>query len=183
MDNATATAYPLTGLPMRPTATGLLLTRDNVRAVVADLEADGWLVQPKLNGDRVLLVKRAGIVEAWNRHGTRYSFSVAAADWRGLPDDTLLDGEGWQGRFYPFEAIELAGEYLGRQCPAIRASVARELCRRLGNAFLFDRPAVAWLDNCRDNLPAWEGIVAKRGRYYPTGKPWQESADWLKLKW
>lgn len=169
---------------MRPTATGLSLTPDNVVAVVRDIEADGWIVQPKLNGDRVLLVKRDGIVTAWNRRGSRYSFNVnATADWRGLPDGTLLDGEGWQGRFHPFECVEIGAASLAAEPVNVRVEAAKELCRTLGNPWLFDRPTDAWLRLCRENLPAWEGIVAKCGRYATLRKPWWESETWLKMKW
>jgi len=67
----------------------------------------------------------------------------------------------------------------------VRATAAKELCRTLGNGWLFDRPADAWLVNCRENLPTWEGIVAKRtgAPYRPTVKPWQENGEWAKLKW
>jgi len=96
---------------MRPTATDTTLSPRNVLATVRRLEAAGYLIQPKLNGDRVLLVKRGWIVEAYNRRGSRYGFSVhAISDWRALPEGTLLDGEGWQGRFYPFEALEIGGD-------------------------------------------------------------------------
>lgn len=180
---ATAT-WPL--LPPRPTATDAQLTPANAVEIVRDLETLGWLIQPKLNGDRVLLRKVDGIVEAWNRLGNRYSFSVnATADWRGLPDGTLLDGESWQGRFYPFEALRVGGQDLTAACVSSRADAAKELCRTLGNCWLFDRPADDWLIRCRENLPTWEGIVAKRigSQWTPIKKAWHESPDWLKAKW
>ncbi|MBM3861244.1 MAG: hypothetical protein FJ395_16575, partial [Verrucomicrobia bacterium] len=59
----TASVHPLRGYPMRPAATMLTLTPANVIGIVTKLEADGWLVQPKLNGDRVLLAKRDGYIE------------------------------------------------------------------------------------------------------------------------
>ena len=181
---ATANAYPLDGLPMRPTM-GDRLTPRNVLRIVRELEPD-FLIQPKLNGDRVLLHKTASTITAWNRHGSRYSFNVnAAADWHGLPDDTLLDGEGWQGRFWPFEAVEIAGASLSAECVTVRATAAKDLCRTLGQAYLFYRPADAWLVLCRENLPAWEGIVAKRtGKpYTPITRPSHKSRQWLKVKW
>lgn len=155
------------------------LTKANAVKLVRGLLAD-YVVQPKLNGDRVLLVKRNGIVEAWNRHGSRYSFSVnAMADWGGLPDGTILDGEGWQGRFYPFEAV------IDDAPVEARVEAARRYCLELGNAFIFDTPTDAFLRNGADNLPQWEGVVAKkRGSIYRWNrKAHFESIDWLKLKW
>lgn len=181
----TANGYPLTGYPMRP-APGPTLTSSNVLRLVRQIEAAGWLVQPKVNGDRVLLAKLDGVVTAWNRIGSRYSFTVnAVADWTGLPDDSLLDGEGWQGRFYPFEALRIEGQDLTGSCVSIRAARARELCQTTGNKFLFDRPADAWLKLCGENLPTWEGIVAKKlGEIYrPVRKAHFTSATTIKAKW
>ena len=63
--------WPL--LPMRPTH-GETLTPDNAVAVVRDAEAAGYLAQPKLGGDRVLLRVTAGGVDAFNRYGTPYGY-------------------------------------------------------------------------------------------------------------
>ena len=181
----TTAIYPLPGFPMRP-AMGLTLTAANVIRLVRKAERIGFMVQPKLNGDRVILRKIDGKVEAWNRRGSRYSFSVNAdANWQGLPDDTLLDGEGWQCKFYPFEALRIGGQDLTGACVTVRAAAAKDLCRKLGNGWLFDRPADAWLRLCRENLPTWEGIVAKKTGtpYTPTKKMFHDSDGWLKLKW
>lgn len=180
----TATDYPLAGFPMRPTP-GPLFTARNILRIVRDLAASGFLIQPKLNGDRVLLRKTAGQIEAYNRHGSRYGHNLDVTGWTELPDDTLLDGEAWQGRFWPFEALEIAGNSLAGECVSIRATAAKDFCRTLGHAYLFDRPADAWLRLCRENLPAFEGIVAKRigSPYKPIKKPFHKSAHWVKLKW
>ena len=52
--------YPLAGFPQRPADPLVQLTPANVLAIVNDLEADDHIIQPKLNGDRVLLQKLDG---------------------------------------------------------------------------------------------------------------------------
>jgi ATP-dependent DNA ligase len=154
------------------------LTPANVLAVVHAL-ADDYIIQPKLNGDRVILRKVNGSIEVFNRHQGRYTFNVnAVLDWAALPECTVLDGEGYAGKFYPFEAV--------MDAPVeARIAEARRLCLLTGNAFIFDAPTDAWLLRCQDNLPQWEGIVAKqRGtRYEWLHKPNHTSWQWLKCKW
>jgi ATP-dependent DNA ligase len=182
---ATVSSYPLPGYPMRPMP-GQTLTPANAVKLVRQLEDAGFLAQPKLNGDRVLLRKCDGYVEAWNRHGIRYSFTVnAVADWQGLTDDSLLDGEGWQGRFWPFECLQIGGQDLTGSCVTVRAAAAKSLCRQLGHKFLFDRPADDWLGLCRENLPHFEGVVCKKldQPYRPLKKAWHTSDTVFKLKW
>lgn len=166
-----------TQFPMRPQLFAKL-TRANVLAVVHDL-AQTHIIQPKLNGDRVVLRKIDGRLVAESRFGKPYSFSVhAATDWAGLPDGTVLDGEGWQGHFWPFEAVIDA-------TVEERVAEAKRLCAVHRRPFIFDAPTDAWLLNASDNLPQWEGIVAKeRGTAYEwLGKPARESWQWLKAKW
>ncbi len=163
--------------PMRPVMDEAL-TPQNVLAVVHELSRTHE-IQPKLNGDRVILRKVNGAIECFNRHQSRYSFNVnAVTDWAGLPDGTVLDGEGYAGKFYPFEAV----------CEGPveeRIAAAKRFCRQLGNAYIFDTPSDAWLLRCRDNLPQWEGIVAKaKGSEYEwLNKPSHTSWQWFKCKW
>jgi ATP-dependent DNA ligase len=154
------------------------LTPQNVLSVVRELSA-GYVLQPKLNGDRVILRKVNGAIECFNRHQSRYSFNVnAVLDWAGLPDGTVLDGEGYHGKFYPFEVVNDAPV-------EERVASAKRICLSLGNAYIFDAPTDAWLLRCADNLPQWEGIVAKqRGTKYEwLTKPHHTSWQWLKCKW
>jgi ATP-dependent DNA ligase len=169
---------------MRPEFYGKL-TRRNVLSVVAEL-AKTHLIQPKLNGDRVLLHKLDGYLSAFNRTGTRYGFSIQAISaWQSLPDGTLLDGEGWGGRFYPFDVLTLAGQDLTRTAIESRTDSAKRLCLSTGNPWLWEEPTAAFLLRGLDNLPQWEGIVAKeRGSIYePITRPQNESWQWLKCKW
>lgn len=164
--------------PMRPVLSEPLTT-ENVLAVVHDLAAN-YIIAPKLNGDRVILRKTNGVIEVFNRHQSRYSFNVnAVIDWQDVPDNTTLDGEGYRGKFYPFEAI------MDNAPVEDRVAEAKRLCRLTGNAFIFDHPTDAWLIRCSANLPQWEGIVAKqRGTKYEwLTKPHHTSFQWLKLKW
>lgn len=155
------------------------LTAENVLAVVR-ASSRQFVIQPKLNGDRVILRKVNGALECWNRHQSRYSFNVnALLDWADLPEGTTLDGEGYRGHFYPFEAV-IDGATVEE-----RVAEAKRLCRVTGNAWIFETPTEAWLQNLRGNLPQWEGIVLKeRGSVYRwCSKPNHVSFGWFKCKW
>ena len=182
---ATNAGLPWPLLPMRPTH-GETLTPDNAVAVVRDAEAAGYLAQPKLGGDRVLLRVAAGGVEVFNRFGTPYGFGCHAGDWAGAPLGTILDAEAYAGHAYAFECLQLGGEGLAGQCVSVRAAVARDLTATLGRLpWLWDIPGDDWLRETSAHFPRWEGVVVKRrGQpYQPLTKAHWQSWDWLKLKW
>ena len=172
--------------PMRPRL-GESITQANVRLALRRAKADGYLVQPKLNGDRVLVaVLEDHRVLAVTRHNSPYSFKVMNLElFAGLPAMTVLDGEVYRRQFYPFEAVAVAGESLVDSGPEERAPRARELCHRLGVAWQFDAPTARFMENRRGNLPVWEGVVLKKlgSRYLPLGSEAQESATWVKRRW
>lgn len=183
--NARKIALPWPFLPMRPEH-GETLTPDNAVAIVRHTEAAGYLAQPKLGGDRVLLRVTAGGVEVFNRYGTPYGFNCRADDWRGAPCGTILDAEAYGGHAYAFECVALGKTSLAGQCVSVRAAVACDLTATLGRLpWLWGRPSNQWLQRCADNLPRWEGVVLKRlgTPYVPLTKPHLTSWAWLKLKW
>lgn len=176
--------------PTRP-STGSRLTSDNVLVVVNDYRARGYIIQPKLNGDRGILVQAPGGVELWNREGTIYrAGEVNLGRWECLSPDTVLDGEIWQGEFYPFEAIVVSAGSLVHDRTAERIGWAIGQSARAGQDWLFETPTNEWLINeiTLDADPLtrqWEGVVAKiDGAHYRTmSHPEQEAGTWVRLKW
>jgi hypothetical protein len=160
-------------IPMRPTATGVKPTVARVR----ELRECGWIVQRKLNGDRVILDCRGdGMPVAWNRYGTEYGHKVATTKWQGC--GYLLDGEVIGGEFIPFDIVDY-------DMPLVaRTSLVNALCDRLGVEWIWEADDQYIRDGAA-NGTRWEGVVAKvaTSKYRPLGKPHQESAEWVKLKW
>ncbi len=147
--------------PMRPLTGPMLRTESDIAQVLANTDYH-W--QPKLNGDRVIFAKVGGKVYLCNRHNNWYSYAIQNQFvWEHAPDQTVLDGEVWNRKFYPFEALVVAGQSLLRDCVTVRAKAAKELSHELMEPFLFDSPTEEWL---RANLIAkpkeWEGLVGKR---------------------
>ncbi len=170
--------------PMRPISSPKL-TSANVLYEVSRMVAQGFLIQPKLNGDRGILEATQTGLKLWNRYGGVYSASsVNLADWSNLKPGTLLDGEIWRGEFYCFEEI-IDGDTTDR----IAAGRATTLL--LGNKkWLFNPPTTQWLlDQARSpeirTVRQWEGVVCKlhSAPYTPAHKPDQETPFWVKLKW
>jgi ATP-dependent DNA ligase len=122
----------------------------------------------------------------FSRHGGHYTaarLDVAAWDW--LPAGTILDGEGWQGRFYPFDVPDLANQATSAMPCRDRVKLAEELTLRAGLPWIFGTPTAAWLQAGAGNAPTWEGVVIKQpGHSYR----WEKSASgssttWYKMKW
>ena len=154
-------------------------------AVLALIER-GLVVQPKLNGDRVLLVKQGPVPVLFSRHGGHYTAArLDLGPWHWLPEGTILDGEGWQGSFYPFDVPDLANQATGAMPCRDRVKLAEELTLRAGLPWIFSTPTAAWLQAGAANAPTWEGVVIKQpGHSYR----WEKSASgqsttWTKRKW
>ena len=153
---------------------------------VLELIARGLVVQPKLNGDRVILVKDGPVPVLFSRHGGHYTAArLDLACWQWLPEGTILDGEGWRGAFYPFDVPKLAGEATGAMPCRQRVDLAERLTLRAGLPWIFVPPSADWLQAGRANAPIWEGVVVKQpGHSYR----WERSASgnsttWVKMKW
>lgn len=173
----------INGFPMRPTS-GQRLTAQNVHQLIAGYQARGYLVQPKLNGDRAVLVATHSGLQLWNRHGGPYQAAcVQLWQWNHLPIGTILDGEVYDLMFCPFEVLN-GGTAIAR------AAAAKQLCQQRGIAYLFDEPSRGWLLDqaaSTENIlrRQWEGVVCKHASstYRPLHAAHQESAEWIKLKW
>jgi ATP-dependent DNA ligase len=151
-----------------------------------ELIARGFVVQPKLNGDRVLLVKQGPVASLFSRHGGHYTAArLNLACWQWLPEGTILDGEGWQGSFYPFDVPALANDTTGAMPCSCRVDLVERLTHRAGLPWIFGTPSAEWLQAGAANAPTWEGVVVKQpGHSYR----WEKSASgqsttWTKWKW
>ena len=178
--------------PMRPT-TGTPLRRDRqFERFLQDLDDAEYVYQPKLNGDRVTLIIWEGEAFAQNRHGRWYSFRIENAnDFIDVGNTTVLDGEVYKKKFYPFEALVINGTSLIMSTTTERVEMAEQVCEMTGTEWLFGPPTEEWLRAVRqaefdsDETVKWEGVVRKsaNARYIPLGTDGQSSDDWYKLKW
>jgi len=184
--------------PMRPRI-GVKLTSDNVRAVIEEMSRD-YVLQPKMNGDRVTIATVNGVVHAFHRKLGRYTFKFNRAAWSMLPNCTCLDGEVKDGEFHPFELLALAGESWLSKPVETRIEGARMLCKERLRPYAFFSvlddgtswgPGVGseYLANHTNGTvkpstaPYWEGVVAKlKGSRYTIFGCEKDSPNWVKLK-
>ena len=171
--------------PMRPSVTGL---RPDC-AWLAENRGE-FIIQPKLNGDRVCLwVEANGGTYAQHRKGGAYSFRIRnAGAFTKLPAGTVLDGEVLGSNFYPFEVVQFGDLDLSGMGVEHRAKLAEMACHWCGVEWLFAEPTAAQLAQWEADWPATrrvEGVVIKRRgcRYLPHSRVFHESHDWFKLKW
>lgn len=171
--------------------------------------SDGWVLEPKWDGFRMVAAVDGGVARCWTRHGTRLTAGVSEIleDLATLPDDSIVDGElvalvaGQDGRpgqdftqlsaavfgrrptplcFVIFDAPRLRGEQLAAR-PWHERRAALE-------SAITPSPTVSLID-VFDASPAvhtellqlgFEGSVLKRrDSRYRAG---QRSQTWRKLK-
>lgn len=177
-------------IPMRPIE-GPKLTAGNILDIVAHYKEHGCICQPKLNGDRGLLQRTDAGIIIWNRYGEEYSFAVEKEPWMKLSPDTILDGEIYEGVFYPFECLSLGSSSILSEPAVFRTNTAEGLCaRKPVTLFCFNEPSEAWLklqvaERTNPRTRRWEGLVFKKADspYVPLKKPDHESPAWIKCKW
>jgi ATP-dependent DNA ligase len=172
--------------PMRPFRGRALLRPNNIREMCEEAAAGVWVMQPKLNGDRVGLACVDGKVYVQNRHGGCYRFKVHnAPDFLALPNRTCFDGEVFKGNFYPFELLACNGKSFLMAEAHERVRLAKDMTQILGHPWLFDPPSLAWIMRRSANLPMFEGVVLKRAhsRYVMLGSDTQSSTGWMKRLW
>jgi hypothetical protein len=165
--------------PMRPTPGAV--------ACEAQLEKDlanGWVIQQKLDGDRVILGVTADDLVFTNRHLDAYSFQIKNAQkFKGLAAGTCLDGECWKGNFYPFEALAIGRVSLLADPVERRIEAARNICQQNGIPWLFEPISAGWVKS-HLKVPELEGYVKKRaGSRYEILGTQQDSGLWSKCKW
>jgi ATP-dependent DNA ligase len=147
--------------------------------------AQGHTVQRKLNGDRAELVVLNGKATLFNRHGGQLSHPVSNAGQFLAYENTVLDGEVWQKKFYPFECLVFKGMSLMLEAPQSREACARQICTKLGLEWPFE-VTLEWLkaevNISHDASSRWEGVVikAKGSEYRVLGS---ENQEWSKWKW
>lgn len=173
--------------PMRPTMGRSLKTPKLVDDLYAEVqEPYDWVCQPKLAGKRACLAVLDKRVYVQSRHGTWLRQPVRnVADFLKLPNRTCLDGEVYEGVFYPFECLAVGG-HLFTYCTANEREVmAFQLMRLIKQPWIFNTPSKNWLMARRTNLPKFEGVVLKRSDspYTLLASPSQVSPTWFKRTW
>lgn len=185
-------AFTFPFFPMRPFTGARLFDEAAIDAALA-LQANGELIlQKKLNGDRGVLGVLDSTVYLANRHGSFYKMTCDnTADFSDLPSGTLIDGEIYKKKFYPFEAIQIGDNKLFMERDTqLRIDAAQRVCCDLGIDWLFDIPTKAWMLEQKAIADAggdivWEGVVGKapRCKYLPMASETSESANWRRMKW
>jgi ATP-dependent DNA ligase len=169
--------------PMRPKSGRQIISKTDIKDIFVRRKS-GWTVQLKINGDRAQVGVNENGIHVANRHGGWYGLSVDLTEWKSLPIGTLLDGEIFKKKFYPFEALAYAGQSLDRHTPADREAKAKELCEKAGVSWLYE-PTPGILAKMRENMPIIEGVVLKMANtpYIPLSTATRESDTWIKWKW
>jgi hypothetical protein len=173
--------------PMRPVETRHMLTHRDAEEVRRAMLEHEYLVQPKLNGDRACLAVVERRVWVQNRHGSWYGFQVSNANdyLRYLPDGTALDGEVYEGNFYPFELLALKEHSFLMASAAEREVMGFQMCKKAQQPWMFRQPSLKWLRELSAHLPRYEGVVMKEynSPYIKAGNANQENFHWMKRKW
>ena len=169
--------------PMRPKSGRQITTKTDIKDIFTRIKS-GWTVQLKINGDRAQVGVNENGVHVANRHGGWYGLSVDITEWQSLPPGTLLDGEIFKKKFYPFEVVSYDGLSLDRSTPANREAKARWLCEKHKVQWLYE-PTQVVLSKMRENMPVIEGVVLKMANtpYLPLSTATRESDSWIKWKW
>jgi len=173
--------------PMRPVKGRSLRTPRLVEELYIDIqEPEDWVIQPKLAGQRACLAVVDKRVYIQSRYGVWLRRSVKnASAFLKLPNRTCLDGEVYEGNFYPFECLAVGGNLFTFCTANEREVMAYQLMRLIKQPWIFNAPSKNWLLGRRANLPKFEGVVLKRmnSSYAILASPAQVSADWLKRTW
>lgn len=177
-------------LPMRAAVGRTLRTPKLVNALWKEMKEDTgwWLVQPKLNGDRVCLAVVDDRVYVQDELGQWYRRQVCNKEsFLKLPNRTCLDGHVWQGYFYVSDALAVAGKSFLPATAAEREVTAFQLVRLLNQPWMFERPDRRWLMRRWRNLPQYAGIIKKRAESVYTlgdaGAGDQTVKPWLQRHW
>lgn len=173
--------------PMRPIKGRALQRPSSIEQLWVEAVKDRlWVMQPKLNGDRVILAIVNGKIYPQNRYGRMYRNSIwNARDFLKLPDRTCFDGEVFKGNFYPFELLAANGKNLIHTEVHERVQWARDMVRQIGHPWLFEAPSIEWLMRRTKNAPNYEGVVIKRAGtpYVLLGGASQSTFHWMKRLW
>lgn len=173
--------------PMRPVKGRSLRTSRLIDEVYAQIqEPDDWVIQPKLNGQRACVAVVDKRVYIQSRHGAWLSRSVKNAPaFLKLPNRTCLDGEVYEGNFYPFECLAVSGNLFTFCTANEREVMAYQLMRLIKEPWMFNAPSRRWLADRSANMPKFEGIVMKRSdsSYTVLASPSQVSPTWFKRTW
>ena len=137
-----------------------------------------WCLQEKLDGRRVLILKRDAQIHGINRRGLEIGLpSPVLVNVHRLSGDFVLDGESIGDRFHAFDVLELAGEdlrpqSLSRRLVALMNLLASAQCPNLpmvGSAF---SPAEKGRKLTELKANRREGVVFKRlDAPYVPGRP------------
>lgn len=139
-----------------------------------------WYVEPKIDGDRCLVVHSDGGIQFFSRHARPLACMVKRDHFRLLPMDSILDGEYVRktGKLYIFDIPVYKG-VINKEKIEGRREMCRGIVPELGSVRLIQRiePGAGMLAKAKKD--GHEGVVLKRKHsHYPVG----ETREWLKCK-
>jgi ATP-dependent DNA ligase len=148
---------------------------------------NGDTVQRKLNGDRAVMVAQDSRISLFNRHGENFRHPVVNTSLFSQFGLTVLDGEVWRSKFWPFEAIVWKGQSLIERGPAEREAMAYHACGLVNLPWIYalDRNWLYGELRQEHSLSSqWEGVVIKQkdSPYRVLGTDTQDSETWTKWK-
>jgi len=172
--------------PMRPLRNGPIRNTAAVEQIFREIaEPQLWVVQPKLDGDRACVAVLKNKVYIQNRHGGWYGHNVKnLADFRKLPDGTVLDGEVSKGSFSIFDVLAVGGKPIMNDTAAERTILAMHLTKFLKHVWRFPTPTKEWLKKMAENI-GYDGVVLKRAASPYKIAPSANAIDtlWVKRTW
>lgn len=132
---------------------------------------DAYVVQPKYNGHRAILVRVGNDWMAYSRHKLPLPIGAHVFDAlraSGFPSGTVLDGEWCRslGHYAVFDCPYLEGEWLGRLGTMERIDRMRAVCDwpKTGVWWPWELPTLVGVLPSEARLPQWrdpEGLVVK----------------------
>lgn len=182
-DKITSARLSVPFYPMRPRHSANL-NRENLNSVFEDGNLNRYVIQGKLNGDRaVLAVDSQGEVHVTNRHGGFYKMTVSTSEFADLPEDTILDGEIYKKKFYPFDIVAYDGRKLLFTPAAERLRLLKNVCESHDIEYIFDVTLADLQERIDGDM--WEGVVLKEADspYIMLSSETQNSDTWTKRKW
>jgi ATP-dependent DNA ligase len=172
--------------PMRPLRGGVIRNSASAEQVFRESEQSHiWVIQPKLSGDRACVAVLKAKVYIQNRHGGWYGHPVRnLADFRKLPDGTVLDGEVYKGSFSIFDVLAINAKSIMMDTAAERTILAMHLTKFLKHVWRFAPPTREWLKKMDQNV-GYDGVVLKRAASPYKISPSANACDtlWMKRTW
>ena len=171
--------------PMNPMK-GRRLNRKAVPQILHEVEQHVWVLQPVLGGTRAILGTHNGKVLLYDSLKRPFAGTVNNLKaYLKLGDGCCLDGEVYQGGFYPFECLAFQKRSLMFTTTDERSVMAYSLCRFVHEPWMFKQPTERFMAKLAKNGPKWTGVILKKDRtsYVAATSAEDVCLDWIVRPW